>query len=80
MTSWRSSKKEGDLDLPEDKLFRINAVGLKVSTGGALLVDADGEEVWIPQSMIDDKSEVYREGDEGELVIPLDFAEKKGLV
>lgn len=67
------------MDLPEHKLFRTFAVGMKESKGGALLVDVDGDEVWIPQAMIDDKSDVSAEGDEGDLVIPLDFAEKKGL-
>jgi len=69
------------VDLPEHKLCRVNAYGIKQSrTGKALFVDADGEEMWIPQSQIDEKSEVYLPGDEGELVIPLDLAEKKGLV
>jgi len=68
------------VDLPEHKLYRINAVALKQTRNGGLLVDCDGEEIWIPQSMIDDKSEVYLKGDEGELVIPYDLAEEKGLV
>lgn len=67
------------MDLPEDKIFRVNAVALKATRSGGLLVDCDGEEVWLPQKMIDDKSEVYQEGDEGELVIPLSLAEEKGL-
>lgn len=66
------------MDLPESKLFRADAVCVK-QTQKALLVDVDGEEVWLPQSMIDDKSEVYKMGDEGTLVIPLDLAEEKGL-
>jgi len=67
------------MDLPEDKLFRVNAVALKETRNGGLLVDADGEEVWLPQKMIDDKSEVYQKGDEGTLVIPYDLAVEKGL-
>lgn len=67
------------MDLPEDKLYRVDAVAMKETSKGGLLVDCDGEEVWIPQKMIDDKSEVYQKGDEGELVIPLSLAEEKGL-
>lgn len=67
------------MDLPEDKLFRLDARILKETKNGGLLVDCDGEEVWIPKSLVDDKSEVWAEGDEGELVIPLTLAEEKGL-
>ena len=67
------------MDLPEDKLFRCQATALKETDNGGLLVDVDGEEVWIPRQAIDDKSEVYREGDEGELVIEHWSAERKGL-
>lgn len=67
-------------DLPWDKLCKFEARALRKSKGGALLVEIDGEEIWIPQSIIDDKSEVWIEGDIGELVISLWFAEKEGLV
>ncbi len=49
-------------------------------SGDALLVAVDGKEVWIPQSQIDDNSEVYEPGTRGELVISQWFAEQKGLV
>ena len=39
------------------------------TTAFAILVEVDGEEVWIPQSQIDDDSEVWQDGDEGELVV-----------
>lgn len=38
------------------------------------------EDVWVPKSQIDDDSEVWRKGDEGELIISEWFAEKEGLV
>ena len=57
------------IDLPEDKLYRVEAYGLKESKGGALLVDVEGQEVWIPQALIDEK-----------LVIPIFLAEEKELV
>ena len=51
------------------------------ATEKALLVEYEGEEIWIPQSEIDDESEVFDADDnsEGDLVIPLWLAEKKGL-
>lgn len=68
------------MDLPEDKLHRVaDARVLRETERGGLLVDCDGLEVWIPRSQVDDKSEVWREGDEGELVIPLWLAEDRGL-
>jgi len=49
-------------------------------TEKALLVEIEGEEFWLPKSQIDDDSEVYKDGTEGTLVIPLWLAEKHGLV
>jgi hypothetical protein len=49
-------------------------------SGKALLCKIEEDvEVWIPKSQIDDDSEVYEEGHEGTLVIPLWLAEKKDL-
>lgn len=51
-------------------------------TDRALLIECpefDGAR-WIPRSQIDDDSEVYKEGDEGALVISGWFAEKEGLI
>lgn len=46
----------------------------------AILVDVPTVgEVWIPQSQIDDDSEVYRTDDEGDLVISNWIAKEKGL-
>lgn len=47
-------------------------------TDKAILVLIDGEEKWIPQSVIHDDSEVWKKGDEGELVVQGWFAEKEG--
>lgn len=49
------------------------------STDKAILVEVEGEEVWIPLSQVDDDSEVYEEGDEGTLVITQWIADKLGL-
>ena len=57
-------------------------VTLKAKTANAILVeDPDGEEVWIPNSQIDDDSEIWGEsdkGEEGKLVISEWLATKKG--
>jgi hypothetical protein len=42
--------------------------------------DDRDEPVWIPQSHIDDDSEVWRKGDEGTLIITEWIATKKGLI
>lgn len=47
-------------------------------TGKALLVDIDGDEVWIPKSVIHDDSEVYKEDTEGELIVKLWWAREHG--
>ena len=52
-------------------------------TDRALLCEIEGEEFWIPKAHIDDDSEITvhsEDGDEGELIIPLWFAEEQGLI
>lgn len=53
-------------------------------TGKAILCrlseEYDNIEVWIPQSQVDDDSEVYEEGGEGVLVVSLWIAEEKGII
>lgn len=48
-------------------------------TPKAILVEINGQEYWIPQSQVDDDSDVYKEGDEGKLIIKAWLAEKLGL-
>jgi len=50
------------------------------ATDKALLCLIDGEEVWVPQSQIDDDSEVWRAGDEGHLVVSSWWAQERGLI
>lgn len=45
----------------------------------ALVCMIDDEEYVVPDSQIDDDSEVFDEGDEGTLVVNLWWAEKTGL-
>jgi len=51
-------------------------------TDKAILVECDefDEALWIPLSQIDDDSEVYKEGTEGDLIASSWFAEKKGWI
>lgn len=51
-------------------------------TGAAILVSGieDGEDVWIPKSQIHPDSEVWKDGDEGTLIITRWIAEQKGLI
>jgi len=50
-------------------------------TGSAIRVTAPeiGTE-WIPKSQVDDDSEVYKDGDEGTLIVTQWIAEQKGWV
>lgn len=53
----------------------------KVETEKAILcVLEDGEELWVPKSLLESDSEVTERDDEGELAIPWWFAEKEGVV
>lgn len=49
-------------------------------TDKALRVKIDGEEYWVPRSVIHDNSEVYRKDHTGKLVVPEWWAIEKGLV
>ncbi len=50
-------------------------------TSKALLVtDDDCDPFWIPQSVIHENSEVWKLGNQGELIIKQWFAEKQGWV
>lgn len=50
-------------------------------TDDALLVVIEGEETWVPKSVVHDDSEVFDDGDnsEGTLVLYEWWAEQKGL-
>ncbi len=54
---------------------------IKRQTEKAILVAIPDMEdpVWIPQSQVDDDSEVWKEGDEGDLVISEWIASQKGI-
>lgn len=59
--------------------YRLAGVKATRATDKALLVEhPDIGKVWVPQSQIDDDSEVYAAGHEGELVVSAWFAEKQG--
>lgn len=45
-----------------------------------VVLEDDGErEIWIPKTQIHDDSEVWKEGQTGELIVKAWFAEKEGL-
>lgn len=55
--------------MPNDRTVRFTNVKAKRETAKALLCEfPDGEDRWVPQSQIDSDSEVYKMGDEGDLV------------
>jgi hypothetical protein len=58
----------------------IEDVEVLRDTGKALLCRINEREIWIPQSQIDDDSEVYQEGDSGTLIVSEWIALEKKLV
>lgn len=48
------------------------------STSKAVLVRIGDKEIWIPQSVVHDDSEVFKAGDEGKVVVLTWWAEKNG--
>ena len=71
--------------LDDDKRDDVETVSFEnvhatAATDGALCVELNDAEVWIPHSQVHDDSEVYKKGDRGKLVITRWIAEKKGLV
>jgi hypothetical protein len=62
-----------------DKAHFEGAEAIK-ETAMALLCEIDGKQVWIPKSQIDDDSEVWEEGQSGELIINEWLAKEKGLI
>ncbi len=59
--------------------YRIDHVKVVRESGAALLVLIDGQQVWIPKSQVLDESEVWGDGDQGQLVIPEWLAIERGL-
>jgi hypothetical protein len=68
--------QDGDLRMHTE----VEDVLVKSETEKALLCIIEGEQMWIPKSQITDDSEVWKQGDEGTLVITEWLAEQKGLL
>lgn len=65
----------------EERHVQFPGVKCFNETARAILVRLrDGEEAWIPKSTIHDDSEVYKDDDEGTLIVSRSIAEDKGLV
>jgi hypothetical protein len=65
--------------MPNDAGVKVGYAKVIRTTEKAILVDLDGEERWVPQSCVHADSEVWKEGQEGELVLTRWFADKEGL-
>lgn len=67
------------LDRDDTTTFDVDAV--EAESEKAILVEIEGEKVWVPKSQIHDDSEVYSKASGGgELVVSTWWATKKGLV
>ena len=60
--------------------FILSDVEVIQQTDSAILVEAGilDDDVWVPNSQVDDESEVHKMGDSGDLVVSDWFASKKG--
>lgn len=58
--------------------------GIIESKNGALLVEGpfpgNDQAKWVPKGLINDDSEVFEEGTEGKLIVPMWLAFEKGMV
>jgi hypothetical protein len=64
-----------------DDVARFDVETVEAESEKAILVEIEGEKVWVPKSQISDDSEVYSKASGGgELVVTRWWAEKKGLV
>jgi len=50
---------------------------IRVSEKAILFRQEDGEEIWVPQSVIHDNSEVWKKGDVGILIVKEWWAKKQ---
>lgn len=64
----------------DDGLVTFEEVSVTMERDKSLCCRIDGDDVWVPKSLIHDNSEVYKMGSEGELVVPEWWAIEKGLV
>jgi hypothetical protein len=67
------------LDRAEEYVTFDDVTSLR-QTAKALLVDIDGAETWIPQSVISEDSEIYKADQTGTLIVAHWWAKKAGLV
>ncbi len=59
--------------------FRIDDARATGETDKGIWVDIDGDDHFIPQSQIDEDSEVWKKGDEGVLIITDWLADERGM-
>ena len=79
--AWRLNNRDQHRAQNVDDVVRFADCTAVHATAKALLVDVpDLGELWVPQSVIDDESEVFEAGHEGELILKEWWANKEGLV
>lgn len=62
----------------DEVTFTVEDVVCSKETDKALLCNIDDDLVWIPKSQVHDTSEVWKEGQTGDLVVKRWFAEQRG--
>jgi len=76
-----SHSKEAWADrLKETEIAYLDAECVAETEKAILCRFEDGDERWVPKSLIASDSQVTKRGDSGELTVPLWFCEKEGLL
>jgi hypothetical protein len=67
--------------MSSDDTASFDVATVEAESDKAILVEIEGEKVWVPKSVIDDDSEVYsKKSGGGALIVTRWWAEKAGLV
>ena len=64
---------------PNWEIVAVPVLSVIRETDGAILIETEEAEVWIPKALIKDSSDVNKEGDSGDLHITRGIAEEKDL-
>jgi len=63
----------------DEEYICVEDASCEKETGAAILVEIDGESVWVPKSQIHEDSEVYEEDTSGNLIVSKWWGKEKGL-
>jgi hypothetical protein len=71
------SENRNKVELEDCLCINASKLAIQVEIGDG---PKTGEVLWIPNSQVDDDSEVWKKGDKGTLIVSEWIAEQKGLI